>query len=158
MTICPEKTKLQVYHTKKTELKAKYAKMTNPININGAKVEFVERAEHVGIVRSTSSGNDIPIFSRITAHKNALAAVLHTGIARGHRGNPVASLRVEQLYGVPVLLSGLAPLVMTKAEESVIDSHHRDTVSSLQRLLPCTPRAVTLFLAGSLPGSALLHL
>ena len=36
VTICAEKTKLQVYHTKKTELKAKYAKMTNPININGA--------------------------------------------------------------------------------------------------------------------------
>ena len=158
VTICAEKTKLQVYHNKKTELKAKYARMTNPINIIGNKVEFVERAEHVGIVRSTSSGNDIPIFSRITAHKNALAAVLHTGIARGHRGNPVASLRVEQLYGVPVLLSGLAPLVLTKAEESAIDSHHRDIVASLQRLLPCTPRAVTLFLAGSLPGSALLHL
>ena len=38
------------------------------------------------------------------------------------------------------------------------DNHHKDVVANLQRLLPRTPRAVTLFLAGSLPGSALLHL
>ena len=29
---------------------------------------------------------------------------------------------------------------------------------NLQRLIPCTPRSVILFLGGSLPGSALLHL
>ena len=131
--------------------------MTNPIKIGGSTIEFDDCAEHVGMVRATS-GNDIPIFTRISAHKNVLSAILHTGIARGHRGNPVASLRVEQLYGVPVLLSGLAPLVMTKTDEKLVESHHREKLSNLQRLLPCTPRSVILFLAGSLPGSALLHL
>ena len=157
VTICAEKTKLQVYHTTKTELQAKYARMTNPIQINNTKIDFDECAEHVGLIRSTS-GNNIPIFSRITAHKRALAAVLHTGIAHGHRGNPVASLRVEQLYGVPVLLSGLASLVLTKVEENLVESHLKETISNLQRLLPGTPRSVIHFLAGCLPGSALLHL
>ena len=157
VAISAEKTKLQVYYTSTTEIKAKYAKMTNPIKINNEKIEFEECAEHVGMVRSTS-GNNVPIFSRISAHKRALAAVLHTGIARGHRGNPVASLRVEQLYGVPVLLSGLSALVTTKVEENLVESHHKETLSNLQRFLPGTPRSVVYFLAGSLPGSALLHL
>ena len=109
------------------------------------------------MVRSTA-GNNVPIFTRITAHKNALAAVLHAGMARGHRGNPAASLRIHQLYGVPVLLSGIATLVLSKQDQDLIDNHHKDVVSNLLRLFPRTPRAVILFLAGSLPGSALLHL
>ena len=40
VSICAEKTKLQVYYTNKTELKAKYARMTNPIMINDMKIEF----------------------------------------------------------------------------------------------------------------------
>ena len=78
--------------------------------------------------------------------------------ARGHRGNPAAILRVEQLYGVPVLLSGLAPLILTNAEVNTIEQHHKDTIANIQRLFSRTPRAVTFFLAGSLPASALLHL
>ena len=67
--------------------------MTNPLTIDGNQIEFVETAEHVGIVRATS-GNLPAILSRLSSHKKALGAVLHTGVARGHRGNPAASLRV----------------------------------------------------------------
>ena len=155
--LCADKTKLQVYSTKDMDEIVKYAKMTNPITVNGNKINFVDSAEHVGMVRSTS-GNLPTILARFSAHRKALGAVLHTGMARGHRGNPAASLRVEQLYGDPVLLSGLAPLVLSKKEEDFIDKHHKDIIMNLQRLLPCTPRSVTCFLAGSLPGSALLHL
>ena len=155
--ICADKTKLLVYHTKDLVSKVKYAKMTNKLTIDGETVPFVDSAEHVGIVRSTS-GNQLSIFSRITAHKKVLGAVLHTGVARGHRGNPAASLRVEQLYGVPVLLSGVAPLILNKAEVITIEQHHKETIENIQRLFSRTPRAVTFFLAGSLPASALLHL
>ena len=152
-----EKTKLQVYFTKNMDAVVKYAKMTNPITINGKKVDFVDCADHVGLARS-SLGNYLPIFTRITAHKKALGAVLHTGIARGHRGNPAASLHVVQLYGVPVLLSGVSTLVLTKADETLIEQHHKEIIRNIQRLRPCTPRAVVFFLSGTLPGSALLHL
>ena len=103
-------------------------------------------------------GNLPTILERITAYRKALAGVLHTGVARSHRGNPAASLRVLQIYGNPVLLSGLAPLVLNKQETVTIDQHHKETLRSLQRLLPNTPQTVTCFLAGSLPGTALLHL
>ena len=82
--------------------------------LNGEKINFVESAEHVGILRS-SSGNSPTILARLTAHRNALNAVLHNGMARGHRGNPAASLHVDQVYGIPVLLSGLRPLVLSKS-------------------------------------------
>ena len=157
VTICAEKTKLQVYYTKNMELKVKYSKMTNPITLNGQKVLFTDCADHVGIARSTL-GNSVSIFARINAHKRALGAILHTGLARGHRGNPAASLRVQKLYGTPVLLSGLAPLLLTRSEEAMVDQQQNDTIKNLQRLLPNTPRAVILFLAGSLPGFALLHM
>ena len=68
-----------------------------------------------------------------------MAAVLYTGIARGHRGNPAAGLRVETMYGVPVLLSGLSALVLTKAEEELINNNHKEMISNIQRLLPRTP-------------------
>ena len=155
--LCADKTKLQVYGTKKMKLAVEYAKQTNPISIDGEKINFVETAEHVGILRS-SSGNSVTILTRITAHKNALRAVLFSGMARGHRGNPAASLHVDQVYGVPVLLSGLGPLVFSKPDLSLVNQHHKEIISNLQRLLPSTPRSVVYFLAGSLPGEALLHL
>ena len=73
-------------------------------------------------------------------------------------GNPAASLRVELLHCTPVFLSGLAPLVLTKKDETLVDLHHKETLEGLQRLYPRTPRSVVCFLAGNLPGTAHLHL
>ena len=106
----------------------------------------------------SSLANNSTILARLTAHRNALRALLHSGMARGHRGNPAASLHVDEVYGIPVLLSGLGPLVLSKTECSMISQHHKEIISNLQRLLPLTPRSVIYFLAGSLPGEALLHL
>ena len=155
--LCSEKTKLQVFATKDLALSAAYAKSINPIEINNKKIEFSDEAEHVGILRSTS-GNLLTILTRITAHRKAMASVLHTGMARGHRGNPAVSLHIENLYGVPVLLSGIAPLVLSNNDVKLVDQHHKETIRNLQRLHMNTPRSVTCFLAGSLPGSALIHL
>ena len=155
--LCSDKTKLQAFSTKDMSFTVSYAKTINPIEINNETIEFSENAEHVGMLRS-SSGNLLTILTRITAHRKALASVLHTGMARGHRGNPAVSINIENLYGVPVLLSGIGPLVLSKSDVNIIDQHHRETLRSLQRLHKNTPRTVTCFLAGSLPGSALVHL
>ena len=129
----------------------------SPVQLNGVKLKFQETAEHVGIIRATT-GNLPNILQRISSHKNALRAVLQNGLARHHRGNPAACLRVEQIYGTPVLLSGLGPLFLKKPEQNVINHHHLETLQNLLRLLPNTPHPVTYFLAGSLPGEALIHL
>ena len=134
-----------------------YAKLTNPVTIDGTGVKFVEEAEHVGVLRSTA-GNMPHILQRIASHKNDLSAVCSAGMARGHRGNPAASLRVHQLHATPVLLSGMASLVLSKAETKVIDTHYKCTVQRLQRLHTNTPRAVVFFMAGCLPGEAVLNL
>ena len=84
--------------------------------------------------------------------------VLHIGMACGHRGNPTAILHVVQLYGVPVLLLGVSTLFLTKAEETIIEQHHKENVMNIQRLCSSTHRAVVFFLSGTLPGSALLHI
>ena len=84
--------------------------------------------------------------------------VLSAGLARRHRGNPAAAVRVHSLYCTPVLFSGLASLVLNNAETKVIDSHYQNTLQNLQRLHQKTPRSVILFLAGSLPGEAILHI
>ena len=157
VSLCSEKTKLQVYQTKSMNLQVDYAKKTVPIMINDETIDFSDAAEHVGMVRSVS-GNLPTILVRFTAHKNALNAVLHTGMARSHRGNPAASLHVHSMYAAPVLFSGIAPLVLSDQETNLVNQHHKETVRRLQRLHPLTPQAVTYFLAGSLPGSAILHL
>ena len=111
----------------------------------------------MGIVRSVD-GNLSAVLARISAHKRALGGVLHTGMARSHRANPAASLRIQQMYANSVLFSGLGSLVLNEQESNVIFHHHKETVSNLQRILPLTPRAVLYFLAGTLPGEAFLHL
>ena len=69
-------------------------------------------------------------------HKKAIGAILHVGIARGHRGNPVASLYIHQLYGTPVLMSGLASLYLSSSEINLISQHFKETVQRLQCLYP----------------------
>ena len=98
------------------------------------------------------------IFSRISAHNNALRAVLPAGLARGHRGNPAASLRIETLYGSPKLLSGLPSLVLSKAEKDILHHHYKQSLERLQRLHKATPEPVFCFLGGSLSLTALLEL
>lgn len=152
-----EKTKLLVYHKKELQAAADYWKVVNPIKVNGTPIKFVEAAEHVGVVRSVA-GNLPSLLARVAAHKRALGAVLHTGLARSHRANPTASLRIQQMYSNSVLFSGIGSLVLSDQEANMIFQHHKETVSNLQRLLPLTPRAVIYFLAGTLPGAAFLHL
>ena len=139
------------------EFAVDYAKVVNPMEMENEKLEFVDSAEHVGMLRSIG-GNHVTILARITTHKKAMGAVLHVGLAKGHRGNPAASFHVHQLYGTPVLMSGLAPLFLSTTEINIIDQHFKETIRNLQRLFLGTPQAVTYFLAGSLPGKALLHL
>ena len=93
----PEKTKLQAFCTSYSEIEAYYAKTVSPITMEGNPVNFVEKAEHVGVLRS-SAGNLPHISNRIASHKRALAAVLPVGLARGHRGNPAASIIISNIY------------------------------------------------------------
>ena len=83
--------------------------------------------------------------------------VLSAGLARTHSGNPAASLKVHELYGVPKLFSGLASLVLSKSEIRMVDCYYQQVIQNLQRLHPKTPRCFVYLMAGCLPGEAILH-
>ena len=87
-----------------------------------------------------------------------MASVLFTGIAKGHRANPILGIRIEKVYATPVLLSGLGALVLTKSDIDMIDHHFQESIGQLLRLHKGTPRCVIFFLAGCLPGAALVHM
>ena len=132
-------------------------KLCNQLTIDGHVLDFSSSAEHVGILRSPE-GNMPNILSRLSAHTRAIMAVLPTGMACRHRGNPAASLRLEKLHGTPVLLSGLSALVLTDTELAPVHHYHKLTLQRLQRLFEGTPECVVMFLAGSLPATGILHL
>ena len=154
--LVPSKTKLLPVSTPRHQYLVNYAELVNPVTIGGVPVGFVPEAEHVGVVRSTA-GNLPNILQCISSYKKALASVSSAGLARGHRGNPAASLRVHTLYAAPKLFSGLASLVLSKFEVKLIETQFKATLQNLQRLHQNTPRAVVYFLAGSLPAEAILH-
>ena len=62
------------------------------------------------------------------------------------------------MYAAPVLLPGLGSLILSKMETELIEKHYKNSLRQLLRLNKNTPRCVVYFLAGSLPGTALLHL
>ena len=151
--ISHEKTRLLVYGYHEPNEGFLY----NPISIKGNKIPFSEEAEHLGIIRSVE-GNLPNVLNRILAHKKAMGAVLSQGLAQSHRSNPAASLKVQQLHGTPVLMSGLASLVLLQTELNSLNQHYKDTIQHLQKLHPKTPSSVIYFLAGTLPATAVLHL
>ena len=67
-------------------------------------------------------------------------------------------MRVEKLYGIPVMLSGLATMVLSKSEIATLDGHFKLHVERLLKLHQATPACVVWFLAGCLPAQAVLHL
>ena len=113
--MCPEKTKLVRF----SKLADEEMEEMNPIIINGIQIPFRECAEHVGILRSTQY---LPnIMNRISAHRKALGAVLFTGLAQRHSANPAVGLKIEKIYGNPVLMSGLASQVLVGSELTLLD-------------------------------------
>ena len=158
MTLVPSKTKLLVWSPSNQKQATGLLKLSCPISIDKLDISYSESAEHVGIVRSTNSGNMPHILDRLSSHRRAMAAVLFTGAAQHHRANPSATIQLEKLYGCPVLLSGLASLVLNNSELGAVLRHHRITLCRLQKLSKTTPDSVVYFLAGSLPSSALIHL
>ena len=151
------KTKLQVYLP---HILSKYEdlyKNSIDIRINDTPIAFVDSADHVGVIRSVQ-GNLPHILNRISSYNKALHSVLPAGLARNHRGNPAASLSVEKLYGVPVLLSGTAALVLKQTEVNALNIHFKKKLEQLLKLHERTPDPVVYFIAGCLPAEALLHL
>ena len=157
VTLVPEKTKLLAFCPAGSETEVDYAKIISPINIYGQSIPFSDSAEHVGIVRSVH-GNLPNIQARLSAHKRAVFSVLPAGMARGHHSNPAAAMRVERLYGAPVMLSGVATMVLSKLEIGIVSGHYKQHTERLLKLLRGTPECVVWFLSGCLPAEALLHL
>ena len=101
------------------------------------------------------------IMARLSAHTRAVMAVLPCGMAKGHSGNPAASLRVERLYDCPLLLSGLSSLVLKNSELTVIHHHYKVILQRIIKLIKLhqnSPECVVMFLSVSLPATALVHL
>ena len=79
-------------------------------------------------------------------------------LAKGHRANPAASLRVETVFAAPVLLSGLACLVLSRKEEKMLEQRYEVHLQRLIHLHYAIPAAVVYFLAGCLLLPALMQL
>ena len=153
----PEKTKLLVFSPDSNDTYVDYFKQCNYLEINDVPITFVDTAEHVGIVRATS-GNLPHVLHRIASHKRSLGAVLSAGLARRHRGNPAASLHVEKIYSLPVLLSGVAALCLLESEIDIMSHHYKETLQGLLKLHQATPGPFVFFLGGSLPFRGHLHI
>ena len=153
VTLCHDKTKLVMLSD---GVNAEH-ELYNPICIDNHEIIFSESAEHVGVIRSCE-GNMPHIMSRISAHRKAMYATLSSGMAQKSRANPMVGLKLEAVYGLPVLMSGIACLVLAEHEICTLDKHLKDTYLNIQKLHKNTPRPVVHFLGGSLPGTAVVHL
>ena len=152
----PTKTKLLCYCNPKQTFLVDHSLNSQVITINNSPVSVATEAEHVGVLRSTT-GNMPHLLSRIAMHRKAMFCLLPAGLARKHRGNPAASLKLSQIYCLPVLLSGMASLVLSQAELKILDDHHLASLRKLLKLYDRTPRSFIYLLSGSLPASAILH-
>ena len=149
------KTKLLVFNTKESLQQTTVELATYPVIVD-QNIEPSDEASHVGVVRSVD-GNMAHISERLSAHRKSVYALLHGGMAKGHRANPTASLKVEKVYCVSVLLSGMATLVFSDKEVKLMDQHYKVHLQRLLKLHQATPAPVVFFLAGCLPLPAQLH-
>ena len=150
------KTKLLIFASKETDY-VKYCRLVSPLQLGSTNLEFVDVAEHVGIMRSPS-GNLPHIQQRIACHKRSLASILYAGMSRRHRANPLSSLRAEKTFCSPVLFSGVAALILSRTEKNTLASYVKKNTENLLKLHPKTPEPFVFLISGSLPGEAILDL
>ena len=98
------------------------------------------------------------ILNRLSSRRKSLFSVLPAGAARHHNGNIAAALRLDSIFAVPVMMSGLAPLVLSKSEMDVINKNHKNILANLMKLHDKTPDTFVYFISGSLPAAALVHM
>ena len=152
-----DKTKLLTF-SKRNDARVTYAKNTASVKLNGEQIPFSEEVEHLGVLRSSGPGNTVSVMNRISAYRRQIYSLLPAGLASHHHCNPAASLKVEQLYCLPVLLSGITTLVLNKSELNMIVNYRKNTLARLMKLPDATPDPVVYFLSGSLPTAAYVHL
>jgi hypothetical protein len=126
-------TKLLVFNKKETATQYTLELADTTITVDHEDVLPTTQATHVGVLRSVD-GNTAHILDRMAAHRGAVYAVLHGGLARGHRANPAACLKVEKVYCVYVLLSGMASLTLSVKEEKLVDQHYKVHIQRLLKL------------------------
>ena len=72
--------------------------------------------------------------------------------------NPAADLRLERSYDAPVLLSGVAVLVLSSSELSALHQHFKSYLRQILQLLVTVPECLVMFVAGSLAAANIVHL
>ena len=97
MVNVPEKTKLMLFNPK-SDQSATYWQEVTPITMAGAALPLSSQAEHVGVLQCPGGSNLPSFISRMAGHTKSLYSVISCGMARNHRGNPAASLRVESSH------------------------------------------------------------
>ena len=79
-------------------------------------------------------------------------------MAKFHHANPTAGLRLKQIYGAPVLLFGIAPLVLNNTELDTLHSHYKMVIRQILKLPRNTPECFIFFSGGTLPIITFIHL
>ena len=154
--LVPEKTNLLMFRS--SSLEAEPNEETSFLELNGNPIPFTSEAEHLGVVRTSSASNLPNVMKRISAHRRKLYSLLPSGVALRHNASPSSCLKVEKLYALPVLLSGLGSLVLSAVEVKTLHSHYKNTLRSLLKLPKDVPDPALFFLAGSFPVEAYLHM
>ena len=157
MELVSEKTQLLAFQNKNFA-RVNQIDTTDTVHINGVRIPFSNEAEHLGVLRSSHNSNSTSIMHRISAYRKQLFSLLPAGLASHHRCNPAISLKVEKLYCLPVLLSGLNALALNKTDLSLVRTYRKKILARLMKLPDATPEPAVCFLAGTLPTSAYIHL
>ena len=139
--LVPEKTRLLVFN-KRSDLNTDHLLETT-VKLNDVDISFSDEAEHLGVTRS-SFNNNISIMNRISSYKKQLYSLLPAGLAAHHRCSPAAILKIEMIYCLPVLLSGLSSLVLTRAEFNMIDKSRKNTLTTHEVTYICSRRCYLL--------------
>ena len=142
-----DKTHLVAFTSGHVDEETELAMHSLPIMLNEKRLSFSDEATHLGVLRSASTSNMPHLMSRLSAHRKVLFSLLPAGLARRHNANPYAGLKIESMYALPVLMSGISTLVLKKSEYNVVMRHHKDSLKRIMKLPADAPDCSVFSLA-----------
>lgn len=124
--------------------------------MRGSEVPVMEEATHLGILRGYL--NKPPIDDRIARGRKLVYSLMTVGLHGDNGLNPIASVKIIQVYVLPAMLHGLEAMVLAEKDIVKLENFYKRLLKQIQALPDRTADISVYLLLGVLPLEGIFHL
>lgn len=125
-------------------------------DLDGAQMPKVDKTMHVGICRSSDTGESA-VAENVKKARRTMYSLMSAGLHGENGLEPVTSLHLYQIYVLPVLLYGMEVVFPRPKYIEVLEKFNKQNLKHIMSLPVTTADPAVYILSGNLPVEAMIH-